>query len=159
MAVLQMRNTMEPPTARRGLCSAGGLLLRPGRFWFALQYPRLLNHAHKIRDRLFVDGRRLSLSPLRDFRQVVAGQDREARCHGPLKRGPNAQANRPIGITSPHGGEIASLKIQQVPSKLMASSRRSWACWGIAIPGSSHRRQAFIQLGRDVLSHLTAFRL
>ena len=25
------------------------------------------------------------------------------------------------------------------------------ACWGIAIPGSSHRRQAFIQLGRDVL--------
>ena len=31
------------------------------------------------------------------------------------------------------------------------SSSRTLACWGIAIPGSSHRRQAFIQLGRDVL--------
>jgi hypothetical protein len=46
---------------------------------------------------------------------------------------------------------IASLKIQRVPPKPLASSRRTWACWGIAIPGSSHRRQALIQLGRDVL--------
>ena len=38
-----------------------------------------------------------------------------------------------------------------VPPKPPASSRRTWAGWGIAIPGSSHRRQAFIQLGRDVL--------
>jgi len=44
-----------------------------------------------------------------------------------------------------------SLKIQQVAPKPVASSRRTLPCWGIAIPGSSYRRQAFIQLGRDVL--------
>jgi hypothetical protein len=35
--------------------------------------------------------------------------------------------------------------------KPSASSSRTWAGWGIAIPGSRHRRQALIQLGRDVL--------
>jgi hypothetical protein len=36
---------------------------------------RLFNHAREVRDRLFVDGRRLRLSRLPDFRQVAAGQD------------------------------------------------------------------------------------
>jgi len=43
------------------------------------------------------------------------------------------------------------VKTQRVPLKPAAGSRRSWTHWGFAIPGSSHRRQAFIQLGRDVL--------
>lgn len=45
--------------------------------WLALQNSRLLYHAGKVRDRLFVDDRRLGISRLLDFRQVAAGQDRE----------------------------------------------------------------------------------
>jgi hypothetical protein len=41
----------------------------------AFQNPGLLNHAREIRDRLFVDGRRLGHSRLPDFRQVAVGQD------------------------------------------------------------------------------------
>jgi hypothetical protein len=42
----------------------------------------LLNHAREIRDRLFVDGRRLGLARLPDYRQVAAGQDcEEVRWH------------------------------------------------------------------------------
>jgi hypothetical protein len=40
-----------------------------------------------IRDRLFIDDRRLRLSRLPDFWQVAAGQDcQEARCHAASKR-------------------------------------------------------------------------
>ncbi len=54
----------------------------------ALQDSRLLNHARKVRDGLFVDGRRLWPSrPPGDLRQVSTGQDRaEAGCHGLMKR-------------------------------------------------------------------------
>ena len=41
---------------------------------FALQNARLLNHARKVRDRLFIDGRWLRLSRLLDLRQIAAGQ-------------------------------------------------------------------------------------
>jgi hypothetical protein len=48
-------------------------------------------HPREIRDRLFVDGRRPSLSRLPDFRQVATGHDRqEARCHLPIKALPAA---------------------------------------------------------------------
>jgi hypothetical protein len=48
----------------------------------ALQNPHLLDNACEIRDRLFVDGRRLGLEQLPDLRQVAAGQDREeTKCH------------------------------------------------------------------------------
>ena len=52
--------------------------------------------------------------------------------------------------TIPRGGECF-IENSASSTKPVASSRRNWACWGIAIPGSSHRRQTFIQLGRDVL--------
>ncbi len=39
------------------------------------QDARLLDHASKIRDRLFVDNRWLGLARLPDLRQVAAGQD------------------------------------------------------------------------------------
>jgi hypothetical protein len=48
----------------------------------ALRESCLLRHAHKIRDRLFVDDRRLSLSRLPDCWHVAARQDcQEALCH------------------------------------------------------------------------------
>jgi hypothetical protein len=63
-----------------------------------LQISRLPDHAREVRDRLFVDGRRLSLSRLPDFRQVAAAQDcQEAGRHAASKRRPERQANRPIG--------------------------------------------------------------
>ena len=64
----------------------------------ALQDSRLLNNARKIRNGLFVDGRRFRLSRLPDFRQVSSGQDRaEAGCYGLSKRRRERLANRPIG--------------------------------------------------------------
>jgi hypothetical protein len=46
----------------------------------------LLDHTREVRDRLFVDDRRLRIFRLPDFRQVAAGQDREkALCHGFIK--------------------------------------------------------------------------
>jgi hypothetical protein len=52
----------------------------------------------KIRDRLFVDGRRPSLSRLPDFRQVATGHDRqEARCHLPIKALPAAAGKSSYG--------------------------------------------------------------
>jgi len=38
---------------------------------------RLLDHPREVRERLFVDDRRIGLALLPDFRQVAAGQDRE----------------------------------------------------------------------------------
>src|SRR5712664_4073091 len=46
----------------------------------ALRESCLLRHAHKIRDRLFVDDRRLSLSRLPDCWHVAARQDCQERC-------------------------------------------------------------------------------
>jgi hypothetical protein len=42
------------------------------RLLFGLQNPRLLDYARKVRDRLFVDDRRLRLSRLPDCWQVMA---------------------------------------------------------------------------------------
>jgi hypothetical protein len=62
------------------------------------QDSRLLNHARKVRNRLFAAGRRLSLFGLPNLRQVLTGQDRqEAGCHPPSKRTSLRQANCPIG--------------------------------------------------------------
>src|SRR5712691_5596559 len=53
---------------------------------FALQNSRLLNHARKVRDRLFIDGRRLNIIRLPNFGHVTAGQDwQEARYHAPIE--------------------------------------------------------------------------
>jgi hypothetical protein len=58
----------------------------------------LINRSREIRDRLFVDDRRLSFFRLPNLRQVVAGEDRqETACRAPLKRSPQRQANRPTG--------------------------------------------------------------
>jgi hypothetical protein len=54
---------------------------------------RLLNN--KVRNSRVVDGRRLSLSGVPDFRQVSTGQDgQQARCHTTSKRMPQRQVNR-----------------------------------------------------------------
>jgi hypothetical protein len=57
-----------------------------------------LDHARKIRDRLFVHGRRLRLLRLPDLRQVAAGQEREeAGGHATSTRSVERSANRPTG--------------------------------------------------------------
>ncbi len=62
----------------------GPSLLRQACVRGALQDSRLLNNARKIRNRLFVDGRRLRPD---DPRQILTGQDgQEAGCHTPSKR-------------------------------------------------------------------------
>jgi hypothetical protein len=58
-----------------------------------------------------------------------------------------AEAN----LLSAEPGAIRKVALTGFQLKPSASSRRTWICWGIAIPGSSHRRQALILLGRDVL--------
>ena len=65
----------------------------------AFQNPRLLNHARKVRDRLFVDDRRLRLSRLPDDpREVSTGQDgQEAGCPYPIKAHPAPVGNHLIG--------------------------------------------------------------
>ena len=80
------------PSSRQGPSRPGPAGARCGA-GSALQDSRLLNHAHKVRHRLFVDGRRLRLSRLLDFGQVAAGQDcQEAGCHGPSKRSSRREA-------------------------------------------------------------------
>jgi hypothetical protein len=69
-----------------GKLGHGPSLLRQAFIWRATarQDSRLLNNPRKVRNRLVVDGRRLSLAGLPDFRQVSTGQDgQEARC--PIK--------------------------------------------------------------------------
>jgi hypothetical protein len=79
-------DTWEPWLIWRVGCGTGRR-----RWWSGFQDARPLDHAREIRDRLFVEGGRLSLSRLPDFRQVAAGQDRqEARCHPPIKAVPAA---------------------------------------------------------------------
>jgi len=65
----------------------------------AFQNPRLLNHARKVRDRLFVDDdRRLRLSLPDDPREVSTGQDgQEAGCPYPIKAHPAPVGNHLIG--------------------------------------------------------------
>ena len=53
--------------------SVGGLFHSVFGLRLTLQNPRLLDHAREIRDRLFVDDRRLRLSRRPDLRQVVTG--------------------------------------------------------------------------------------
>jgi hypothetical protein len=78
--------TWEPWLMWRVGCGTGRR-----RCWSGFQDARPLNYAREIRDRLFVEGGRPSLSRLPDFRQVAAGQDRqEARCHPPIKAVPAA---------------------------------------------------------------------
>jgi hypothetical protein len=63
----------------------------------ARQISRLLNNPRKVRDRLVVDGRGLSLPGLPDFRQVSTGRTvRKRGAMSPSKRMPQRQANRPI---------------------------------------------------------------
>jgi hypothetical protein len=81
----------SPTTISPLRSSAGGARRLPVRAWHQFRRSRLisrrlalrlLDHAREVRDRLFVDGRRLRLSRLPDFRHVAAGQDREeTRCH------------------------------------------------------------------------------
>ena len=68
----------------------GPLLLRLARVWSggprALHDIHLLNNAGKVRNRLFVDGRRLRFAGLLNLRQVSTGQDcQETGCHTPSK--------------------------------------------------------------------------
>jgi hypothetical protein len=51
--------------------------------------PVCSNNARKIRNCLFVDGRRLSLAGLLNLREVLTGQDcHETGCHTPIKAHP-----------------------------------------------------------------------
>jgi hypothetical protein len=58
------------------------------------QNSSLVHHPREVRDRLFIDGRRLRGTRLLNFRQIAAGQeDKEAGYHKASKRRPEGLAN------------------------------------------------------------------
>jgi hypothetical protein len=113
------------PSSRQGPSRPGPAGARCGA-GSALQDSRLLNHAHKVRHRLFVDGRRLRLSRLLDFGQVAAGQDcQEAGCHGPSKRSSRREATV---LASLRNHQRKGVQLSETPLSLLTISayRSAW---------------------------------
>src|SRR5712672_1477890 len=91
--------------------SVGGLFRRSR---VALQNPRLLNHAREVRDRLFVDDRRLRLARLSGAEKIY--------------RGRVCVRGRAPSITKTERRRSANL--QQMPRGLMCKLRQRGRCYG-----------------------------